>query len=263
MAEGMSAETLEATAVLPGRTMLETLKAIVPDLAKALGADHEVVVHDLARIPNSIVAIGGTITGRTVGGPITDLLLRAVRQGETDSIFRYQARTTDGRLLTSSTVFIKDPDGTLIGCLCINRDITEVMAIVGFCESITGESRGETAETALVVQRRDEVPANDREQADTGEIFPPTVEDLAVSLVAAAIADTGVPVDLMQKRHKMQVITELDARGLFLLRDAVELTASMLQVSRESVYGYLKETRGAGSGRPRAVRPDPSGPTTD
>jgi len=178
-----------------------------------------------------------------VGGPITDLLLRALRQKQTDSIFRYQARTASGRLLNSSTVFIKEPDGKLVGCLCVNRDITELAAIAGMSERIVGAGTSKPLDATRSTEQDTALTAFGQEKADTKEIFPPTVEDLAVSLVSTAIADCGVPVDLMKKRHKMQVITELDARGLFLLRDAVELTAGMLQVSRESVYGYLKELR--------------------
>ncbi len=81
-----------------------------------------------------------------------------------------------------------------------------------------------------------------------------------MTLVSSAIADTGVPVDLMQKRHKVQIITEFDARGLFLLRDAVDLTASMLSVSRESVYGYLKEARGGAEAESAATRRARRGP---
>jgi predicted transcriptional regulator YheO len=224
---------------ISGRETLAVMASVVPDLARALGPDHEVVVHDLALIPNSIIAIGGSITGRPVGGPITDLLLRDIRQGQTDSIFRYQTHTTDSRTLTSSTVFIRDPDGSPIGCLCINRDVTELLGMDAMCRRVMGAieptnmspSAGPAAETAQINRSR------------VDETFAPTVEDMALSLVNQAIDGAGVPVDLMQKRHKLQVIQELEAAGLFLLRDAVDLTASMLHISRESVYNYLKESR--------------------
>ena len=76
------------------------------------------------------------------------------------------------------------------------------------------------------------------------EIFPPSVDELAASLVARAIENVGVPVELMQKPHKMRVVRELEESGFFILRDAVDLTARMLSISRYSVYGYLRELKG-------------------
>lgn len=224
------------------RRVLRLLAEIVPDLATALGPHHELVVHDLRLIPNSIIGIGGDITGRSIGGPITDFLLRAIRQGETESIFRYQARTADGRSLSSSTVFIRQADGTPVGCLCVNTDITDWLKVRTIVDRITSAAEGldldsSDESTDVVLQESDEA------LQDVQETFAPTVDDLALTLVAQAIDSTGVPVELMQKRHKLQVVQELEARGLFLLRDAVDLTARMLGISRESVYNYLKESR--------------------
>ena len=218
---------------------LAVLAEIVPDLARALGPDHEVVVHDLSRIPNSIIAIGGDITGRLIGGSITDLLLRAVRHGKTDSIFRYRSRTSDGRTLSSSTVFVREPDGTAIGCLCVNRDITDLLEMGALSERL-----------ALIVDSGDtsERPGGaDDETSPEEETLVPTVDDLALVLVNQAIEHVGVPVELMQKRHKAQVIQELEAGGLFMLRESIDFVARTLRISRESVYNYLKEVRGDSS----------------
>src|ERR1039458_177714 len=77
----------------PNTELVAMLKALAVPLAQALGAGNEVVVHDLSRVPNSIVAIGGELTGRRVGGPMTDLLLRHLRQDHTDNLLRYRTKT--------------------------------------------------------------------------------------------------------------------------------------------------------------------------
>ena len=116
---------------------LAVLCGMLPDLARSLGPDHELVLHDLRLIPNSIVAISGDLTGRSVGGPTTDFLLRLVYRGRHESAFRYQTSTATGRILRSSTVFIRDPDGRPVGCLCINTDITEWLNVLSLVESVT------------------------------------------------------------------------------------------------------------------------------
>ena len=119
------------------RATLSTLAEMVPDLARSLGPDHEVVLHDLRLIPNSIVAIGGSLTGRSVGGPTTDLLLRLVHHRRHENVLRYQTRSADGRILRSSTLFIRDPDRRPVGCLCINTDITEWLGAQALLDSVT------------------------------------------------------------------------------------------------------------------------------
>jgi predicted transcriptional regulator YheO len=237
---------------------------MVPDLARALGPDHEVVLHDLRLTPNSIVAIGGNLTGRSVGGPTTNLLLQLVHQGRTDNVLRYQTRSANGRILRSSTLFIRDPDGRPVGCLCINTDITEWLGAQALVHGVTkvaplesvdsraaGTENGVIGDGAGVQRSEDRSPSKRDAQQDGGleeaESFAPTVDELAVSLVRKAIENVGVPVELMQKPHKLQVVRELEARGLFLLRDAVDLTANLLSISRYSVYNYLKELKAAAS----------------
>ena len=142
-------------------TVLATLQQMVEPLKEGLMHDSEVVLHDLTKLPNSIVAIAGSLTGRKVGGPATDLLLSKVAEGRLESEAAYQSRLPDGRLLRSTTIVVRD--------------------------------------------------------------------------------DAGVPVDLMRKQHKVEVVRLLKARGFFSLREAVERAAEELRVSRFSVYNYLNE----------------------
>ena len=224
---------------------------MVPDLARALGPDHEVVLHDLRLIPNSIVAIGGSLTDRSVGGPTTDLLLRLVHQRRNENVLRYQTRSADGRILRSSTLFIRDPDGKPVGCLCLNTDITEWLGAQALVDSMTKVTPLEASPPRPLERDDGIVPeasqwsdgdgANLQSQLEESESFAPTVDELAVSLVRRAIDNVGVPVELMQKPHKLQVVREVEGSGLFLLRDAVDLTADMLSISRYSVYSYLRE----------------------
>lgn len=72
------------------------------------------------------------------------------------------------------------------------------------------------------------------------ETFVKDVEELAELLISEAIRESGVPVDLMHKKHKLEVIRSLKSRGFF--RDGVEMIASALQVTRFTIYNYLNET---------------------
>ena len=88
--------------------LLCMLLPVLPALAKALGPDAEVVLHDLTEPNNGIIGIEGNITGRKVGSPTTDLVLKMIKQGNANHMLNYRARTSDGRTLRSSTVFLRD-----------------------------------------------------------------------------------------------------------------------------------------------------------
>ncbi|PRY40676.1 aminotransferase class V-fold PLP-dependent enzyme [Umezawaea tangerina] len=192
-----------------GSDVLAALVPTVNSLAAALGAGTEVVLHDLGALPNSIVAIAGDLTGREVGGPMTDLLLGLVRRGTTQDLTNYETYAPDGRVIRSSTVFLRDADGVAVGCLCVNSD----QAATGRAERVV-------------------------------ETFPGDVDTLQRLLVERAVADATVPVELMKKTHKSQVVKVLDDAGYFLIKDSVDHLAGALDVTRYTIYNYLNEIRG-------------------
>ena len=220
----------------PGTThgqILDMLTDLVPDLSRALGPGIEIVLHDLARLPNSIVAIGNSITGRSVGDPPTDLLLQDLRQGQVSGRYRYRARTASGRTMRSSTIFIRDPGGEPIATLCMNEDITGLLQARALIEGELGSD-----DVSLEVM----LPSPQGPSSDPGpEVFPHGVEELGALMLKRAIDTVGVPPDLMLKRHKLAVVRELEGLGFFLIRDAIELSARALGVTRYTIYNYLNE----------------------
>jgi predicted transcriptional regulator YheO len=75
------------------------------------------------------------------------------------------------------------------------------------------------------------------------EAFPGDVDTLQRLLVERAVTGVGVPVELMKKSHKSQVVRVLDEAGLFLIRDSVDHLAGVLGVTRYTIYNYLNEIR--------------------
>ena len=203
----VAAQRIEQSA--GGSDVLAALVPTVNSLAAALGPGTEVLLHDLGALPNSIVAIAGDLTGRQVGGPMTDLLLGLVRRGSTQDLTNYETYAPDGRVIRSSTVFLRDADGVAVGCLCVNSD----QGLSGRAERVV-------------------------------EAFPGDVDTLQRLLVERAVADVDVPVELMKKSHKSQVVKVLDDAGYFLIKDSVDHLAGALDVTRYTIYNYLNEIRG-------------------
>lgn len=224
---------------IDGERLIAVFTDLVEPLGRSLPASSEVVLHDLSRLPNSIVAIYGDVTGRRVGDPATNLLLEAAVTGSFALNDAYETVLPDGRRMRSTTMIIRDVAGNPAAALCINTDISVWInvhriadAMLGNTSFPTGDARpvGDAVATILPVAAE---PVN--------ETFVRDVEELATQLVEAALASSGVPVELMQKRHKLAVVRDLKARGMFLLRDAVEMVASALHVTRFTIYNYLNE----------------------
>ena len=213
--------------------ILDAIAGLVPELARALGPGIEVVLHDLAKLPNSIVAIGNPITGRSVGDPPTDLLLQDLRQGRTDGRYRYRARTASGRTMRSSTIFVRNSTGVPVATLCMNEDITGLLQARALIESELGPD-----DASLDVT----LPSPQGHTTDPGpEAFPHGVEELSGLMLRRAVSTIAVPPELMLKRHKLAVVRELEGLGFFLIRDAIELAARALGVTRYTIYNYLNE----------------------
>ena len=106
---------------------------LVEFLGQAMGPNAEIVLHDLDVPDKSIIAIAnGHISGRQVGGPVTDFALWFMKQGDASKVpmmTGYRAVNAEGRICRSSSYFIRDEDRDMRGMLCINVDITDLVSI--------------------------------------------------------------------------------------------------------------------------------------
>lgn len=230
------------------------LSQLVGPLGRSLPGPVEIVLHDLAALPNSIVAIEGDVTGRRPGDPATDRLLETAASGSFETRTGYRTTSPSGRSLLSTTIVIRDAAGRPAAALCINRDVTDWQIIGSAARSILGEneaglgSGGSGGSGDVGVVGHNERNAQDERSgaaalgsADGGEAFVHDVDELAAAVLRQAVAEQDVPVSLMRKAHKVEAVRSLKRRGFFMLRDAVEMAAQALSVTRFTIYNYLNE----------------------
>jgi len=203
---------------------------LVKTIAEMFGRKCEVLIHDFSDPQHSIVAIeNGYVTGRKIGDPITDLALSIWKKGgygdkKIDRVVNYNSKTKDGKKLKSSTVFIKDDQKNIIGCMCINYDLTE--------HSMFHKVMDEFCTTIDL----------DKEKSKKGiEIFTDNVNEVLENIIQEAIEKVGKPVSLMQKEDKLMVAKIADEKGAFLIKGAINQLAKEINVSRYTIYNYLEE----------------------
>lgn len=233
-----------------GRGVFAVLEQLVGPLERSLPGSAEVVLHDLAALPDSIIAIEGDVTGRRPGDPATDRLLEAAAGGDLRTRIGYRTTSPTGRSLLSTTIIIRDADDRPVAALCINRDVTDWTIIGDAARSILGceeflapdaAERGAAGDDAAGRGRRDGAGTTRVADAGEGEAFARDVDELAAVLLQQAVEEQDVPVSLMRKVHKVDAVRSLKRRGFFMLRDAVEMAARALGVTRFTIYNYLNE----------------------
>jgi len=101
-----------------------SVRMVMKAIAELLGPASEVVLHDMSDPDSSIVTIEGNVTGRCVGGPLTDSGLRCLRNADKGRVYSCTTVAEGGRVIKSAFVFLSDDHGDIFGGLCINLDIT-------------------------------------------------------------------------------------------------------------------------------------------
>ncbi|WP_242945719.1 helix-turn-helix transcriptional regulator [Anaerobranca gottschalkii] len=201
--------------------ILKAVLPIVKGLGQTLTKHHEIVLHDISKAENSIIAIeNGHVTGREVGSPATDYLMELVnsKNNTEDMHVNYVTKTKDGRTLKSSTMLIRDENGKIIGALCINFDMTYADIAKKFLEEIT-----------LI------------EKEESKEKFPESTTEFLQTMIQNALSLVDKPVSLLTKEDKLQIVEYLNNNKIFTIKGSVDLLAKELNVSRYTIYNYLDE----------------------
>lgn len=205
---------------------LQFLFKLAKGIASQFGPNCEVVVHDLATNDpeSSIVAIeNGQVTGRKVGDGPSHVVLEALRgeKPELQDHLCYLTRTKDGKILKSTTIYIRDDDGDPIGIFGINYDITLMLAM----------------ETALK-----QFTATEPEEKEP-EAISRNVSDLLDELIQQSVKIVGKPVALMTKEDKVKAVQFLNDTGAFLITKSGDKVCKFFGISKYTLYSYIDEAK--------------------
>ncbi|MCL2853182.1 MAG: PAS domain-containing protein [Defluviitaleaceae bacterium] len=204
-------------------------------LAETLGSDTEIVLHDAHMPESSIVAIrNGHISGRSVGGPLTNMALHGLSDPEytgTKYLTSYSGKTASGKPLKLSTYFIRDESGALQGYLCINTDQSQLLHIRAMLDELIGD----------VKSVPDKIPFYQGE--NNTEAMSGTVEDLAIDSIEATIQSYGVDPERLSSEEKIEIIKKLNNSSIFLLKGTIPTVARYLKVSEPTIYRYLNKIK--------------------
>lgn len=204
---------------------LERLKVIAHGLAIQFGPSCEVLIHDLqGDLDTSLAYIeNGTITNRHVGDGPSHVVLDVLNYDDgSEGRFGYLTKTKDGRILKSSTMYIRDDNGNIDYLLGINQDITEFVMMHRSFESLIGIGQAE---------------------AGTVEKITTSVSELLDDLLLEAERLVGKPGPLMNKVERLKAISYLNEKGAFLISKSSEKIAEYFNISKFTLYSDLNTVK--------------------
>lgn len=209
---------------------ISDFKQLVYFIGESLGEHCEVVLQNCSKGCIDMI-VNGHISGRKVGDPLTDLAKRIIKNNdwqEYDYITGYEGRTLDGKLLRSSTFFIKD-DGKLVGMLCINLDTSHYSQISELILGLGGLTM--TGKTVLIGNEHD----------SKQETFTNSIAESFTSVIRNLYGNE-IPENFTQE-DRINIIQHLDEKEVFEIKTAISYIAPKLKCSESSVYRYLQKVR--------------------
>jgi predicted transcriptional regulator YheO len=176
----------------------------------------EVVLHDLRT--GRIVRIWNVSTDRKVGDlshlnrPQDQFAADQAVLGPYEKALPSQGRTK------SITAGLRDPSGELVGFLCINIDVTPVDSLTAMLTKFASPD----------MKRPEPIYRNDLQQH-----ISYLVRDYSLKV--------NKPIEHLDKRERIELVSRVDKLGLFQARNSIMLVAKAMHLSRASVYNLLAE----------------------
>lgn len=198
------------------------LKRLAKGLAKQFGEDCEIAIHDLTteNKESTVVAIeNGHVTNRVVGDGPSEVVLEALKRNKPmEDHLNYRTKTQDGRILRSSTIYIKNDKEEVTGVFSINYDITRLVMAENAIKTLT-----------ISNQEVDNAPSK----------ITRNVGDLLDELIEKSVKLVGKPVAMMSKEDKIRAMEFLNESGAFLITKSGDKVSEYFGISKYTLYNYI------------------------
>jgi predicted transcriptional regulator YheO len=205
--------------------ILQSYEAVVDGIASLIGNYCEIVLHSLEDINKSAVKIAnGENTGRKVGSPITDLalqMLKDIQRSKRNFSRSYFTRAKGGVLMKSITIAIRNGDQRIIGLLCININLD--------------------APFSQVLQSF--MPSEEANEAASSVNFASDVDELVDQTVKRTIDEVNADKEVGNNAKNKQIVMDLYDKGIFDIKDAINRVADQLNISKHTVYLYIRQRK--------------------
>lgn len=190
------------------------LRFLADGVSKLFHPFVEVVIHHLDK--NKIVHLAGPLSSRKPGEP--SYLSKADRSLPPGVYGPYSKLSSEGKAMKSlSIVFVEENYGRYM--MCFNFDVSEFQQIQSLMGRLTGLSGVKPLE----------------------DIFDENWQDKIHKFINESLMERGHTLNQLNREDKKDLVFKLRQKGAFNGKNAAAYIAKVLNVSRASIYSYLKE----------------------
>jgi predicted transcriptional regulator YheO len=210
------------------KSFLKPYVAVADMIANTFGEDCEVVVHDLEDPEHSVVYVANNkVTGREIGQSFYTLISKVMLSEELidDHADNYFFTATNGKLIRSSTLMIRNEADEVAGAICINLDTTRITQQIEYLQTF--------------MPNRDSQEITTRKETSAAES---NISDMVDELIHRIAGSS--PVETMSREQRIEKVRFMEEKGIFLMKGSVEKAAEELGVNKVTIYSYLDEIRG-------------------
>ena len=198
---------------------LNTFIPLCNSIGKLFYPNVEVVLHDIKT--QKLVHITNAFSKREIG----DKMINDVKDIDLltqDIVGPYSKTNSDGSKLKTVSTILRDVDNKAIGIICINFKIEVFNSIY------------QNLKDFLNIQEPKEKP-----QA----LFSQDWQEHTLSTINTYLKIHSLKLEELKIKDKKELIIYLNDEGIFSIRNVVSYLCKILDISRATIYKYLKECK--------------------
>jgi predicted transcriptional regulator YheO len=198
---------------------LKPYKPLCDAISKLFYPNVEVVMHDL--VSKKLVHIANAFSKRRVG----DIMINDIKDLSSlkeDWIGPYDKINNDGKKLKAVSIIVRDSKGKPVGLICINYNIDAMENLFGVLKgflNVNDESQ------------RPPVTFSQNWKEHTNQIVERYLKEKNISILG------------LSKSDKKALVIYLNEEGIFEIRNVVTYLCSIINISRATIYNWLKENK--------------------
>ncbi|MBB4825483.1 putative transcriptional regulator YheO [Sporosarcina luteola] len=204
--------------------IFEAYKRIADAIYAVFSVNCEIVIHDTTKLESSLIYIKGDVTGRAVGAPTTEVILRELKKNPDDvqDLIGMKTNTKNGKILKSSTVFIRNERNEIIGFLGINFDVTMVNAVQQMLAGLVE-------------------PFGNADDPQVDESYATHIDEVFEQITNSTLVELGINLATITREERIRFVQRLDKKGMFLIQGSIDRIAELIGVSKQTIYNSLEE----------------------
>lgn len=155
-------------------------------------------------------------------------LLEDRRYEQEDFIVNYRALSKQRNKLKSATMFLRDDSSQLAGILTVNVNVERLVELRDMLNVMISGYR-----------------PYDQQSPSFYNSFDVSVEGIVAKTIQEELARYNVAPTRLSQQEKLEIVSNLDQKGIFLVKGAIVELARFLHTTETTIYRYLNKLSAA------------------